>query len=209
MLGNYREANFEMQGENDENEIDSRLNRQDEVLVNNDEIFRSYLNANFSENSSLTVVTSRAINSEISSKVSRHLEELKPGLNAQILEVSNSAIAEKVLPSTENAIRPTKTTLNAKWDLRSHGLHHSEFEQATQKRDLRSDGQHHSEFAQATQKNDFTSNGLHPSKIRPIAQNCDPRSDRPHSSKVSQIAQEPQNVFPRLITTSSNRNESL
>ena len=69
--------------------------------------------------------------------MSRKLEEPKSDLNAQVLEVINSAIAEKVLPSIEIAIRPTKTTLNTKWDLRSDGRHQSELAQATQKHDLR------------------------------------------------------------------------
>ena len=87
---------------------------------------------------------------EISSQVSQQFEELKSDLNTQSLEVINSDIAEKVLPSIENAIRPTKTGLNTKWDLRSDGLHQSEFAQAIQNRDFRSDGLHQCEFAQTT-----------------------------------------------------------
>ena len=61
MLGNYPEENYEVQRENDENEINSRSNRQDQELVKIDEHFRSSLNTNLSENSGLTVETSRAI----------------------------------------------------------------------------------------------------------------------------------------------------
>ena len=78
------------------------------------ENIRSYLNTNLCENFVLTVKTSRAINSEISSQVSRQLKELESDLNTQILEVINSVIAEKVLLSIENAIRPTKIALHAK-----------------------------------------------------------------------------------------------
>ena len=56
-------------------------------------------------------------------------------------------------------MRPIKTTLNTKWDLRSDGLHQSEFAQAPQKRDLRS-------------------GRLHQNKIAPIAQQCNLRSSQ-------------------------------
>ena len=46
MLGIYSEKNYDMQGKNDENEINSRSNKQDHGLVNNDEEFRSCLNTN-------------------------------------------------------------------------------------------------------------------------------------------------------------------
>ena len=114
MLCNCPEEIYEIQGENDENEVDSRSNRQVQKLVHYDEEFRSYSNTNLSENSGLTVETSRAINSEISSQVSGQLEDLKSDLKALILEVINSAISEKVLPMIENAITPTKTALNTK-----------------------------------------------------------------------------------------------
>ena len=97
--------------------------------------------------------------------MSRQLEESKSDLNAQVLEVINSAVAEKVLPSKENTIRPTKTTSNTNCDFRSDGLHQSEFGRATQERDLRSDGTRQGELAQATQKRDLTSVELHLSKI--------------------------------------------
>ena len=196
-------------------------------MLHNDGEFRSFLNTNPNEISGLTIETSGAINSEISSQVSRQLEELKSDLNVLILEVINSAIAEKILPSIENAIRLTKTTLNTKWDLRSDGPYQSELGEATpkrnirsdgphqsqlgpatQKRDLRSDGLHQSELVQAPRKRDLRSGGLHPSKIGPMTQKCDLRSDMPPISKTSQMTQESQNDFPRLITTSSNCREN-
>ena len=138
MLGSYP-------GEYSENELDLRSNGQAQALLRNDREFRFYLNTNPNEISGLSVETNRTINSEFSSEVSRQLEELKSDLNALILEVFNSAIAGKVLPWIENAIRLTKTTSNTKWDLRSDGPHQSEFGQATQKRDIRSDAPHQSQ----------------------------------------------------------------
>ena len=154
-----------MQGENNENEIQSKSNRLDQGLVNNVEEFRSYLNTNLSKKGGLTVETSRVINSDFSSQESRQLEELKSDLNAQALDVIVFAIAEKVFPSIENAIRLTETASNAKWDLRSNGLHQSELAHANQKRDVRSDGLHQSEFAQGTQERDPRSGGLHQSEF--------------------------------------------
>ena len=113
-FGKYPREHYDGQEEDNENEIPKHYPKH------------------LSENCGLTEETSRAINSELSSQVSREQEKLKSKLNAQILEVINSAIAEKVLPLIENAIRPTKITLNTKWDLWSDGLHQAEFAQAIQ-----------------------------------------------------------------------------
>ena len=94
--------------------MDLRSNRQDQELNHIDGGFSSYLNSNLSQNSGLTVETSRAINSETSSQVSRQLEELKSDLNAQVVEVINSAIAEKLLPSIENAVKRAKNQFKYK-----------------------------------------------------------------------------------------------
>ena len=56
----------------------------------------------------------------------------------------NSTIAEKVLPSIENAIGPTRTNSNAKWDLRSDGPHSNKNGQMAQNCDPRSYGLHQS-----------------------------------------------------------------
>ena len=74
-----------------------------------------------------------------------------------MLELINSAIAEKKHPSLEKVIRPTKTFLIANWNLRSDGLHHCEFAQATLKCDPRSDRPHQRKVSQLAQEpqNDF------------------------------------------------------
>ena len=86
---------------NSENEMNSRLNRQERELNQNDNEFRSYLNTNLCENSGLTIKTSRAISSEISSQMSRNLEEMTCDLNTRILDAINTAIEKRVLPSIE------------------------------------------------------------------------------------------------------------
>ena len=129
MLGSYPRDNFEIRGESSEDEIYLSSNRQNQVINQNNGKIRSNLNTNLSGNNGLTLETSGLINSEISSEISGKLEI---DLNCQILEVINSAVAEKVLPSTENAVRPTKTTSNTKWDLRSDGPHPSQIGQIAQ-----------------------------------------------------------------------------
>ena len=49
MLGNYPEKSYDIQGDNYESEINSRLNRQDQKVVHNDKEFRFYLNTNLSK----------------------------------------------------------------------------------------------------------------------------------------------------------------
>ena len=81
--------------------------------VEND--YRTYLNTNLSENSCLTVETSRAISSEISSQMSKKLEEKQANLNSQILDIINSAIEDKVLPSIKIAVKSQNSTKMHIW----------------------------------------------------------------------------------------------
>ena len=89
------------------NELDSQLGeRETELDLKSDglqtanpvsEDFGSLINTNSRENSEVTIETARLINNEITSKVTKKLDEIRSDLNTQILEVINSAIAEKVL----------------------------------------------------------------------------------------------------------------
>ena len=100
ILERYQKNNSELREGNRENEMDSRLNKQERGGVNlNDDEFRSYLITNLSENSGLTVETSRAITSKISSQMSRTLEVMTSVLNTRILDAINKAIEKRVLPS--------------------------------------------------------------------------------------------------------------
>ena len=54
---------------------------------------------------------------EITSQVTRNLNEIELGLNVQILEVMNSAITKTVLPSTKSTPGAQGTWSNAKLDL--------------------------------------------------------------------------------------------
>ena len=64
MLGNYQRGNSEVREGNSINGFDSRLSRQEREWNRKDSGFRSYLNIDLSENSGLTVETSRKISSE-------------------------------------------------------------------------------------------------------------------------------------------------
>ena len=114
MLGIYQRDNSESPNGNDEGEIDPRSIRREESSNQNENVYRSYLNTNLSENSYLTVETSRAISSEISSQMSRKFEEMQSSLNSQILNVINTAIETRVLPSIKIAVRIKIETENLK-----------------------------------------------------------------------------------------------
>ena len=98
------------------------------------------MNTNTSENSEITVETSRAINSENSSQMSRKLEEMRSDLNSHILNAIDSAIEGKVIPSIRKALEIQNSTKNSNSDLRSDGPHQSTFGQIRPQRDLRSVG---------------------------------------------------------------------
>ena len=151
MLGNYSNTEFRDQNAVDEIEIDPESNRRHQGFSHEESNYRSLLNANLSENSEVTVETSRAISSEISSQMSRKLEEMKSDLNSHIMEVINSAIDEKILPSIENVIVNHGERKNAKLDLRSDGRHPSRNVPMDQTLDLGSYGRHKNKFSQQVQ----------------------------------------------------------
>ena len=92
------------------------------------------------------------INSEILSQMSRKLVEMESELNSHILEVLNTAIEEKILPSIENARASNKEGRETKWDLRSGGRHPDKLVQTTQKSDLKSHRQQRSKTDQQAQE---------------------------------------------------------
>ena len=114
MLGNYPDSEFRDQDDVEQKDIDPESGRQQENIGYNGHNYRTLLNTNLSESSENTVETSRMINSEISSQMSRKLVEMKSDLNSHILEVLNTAIEEKILPSMENAIASSRELRDAK-----------------------------------------------------------------------------------------------
>ena len=90
------------------------------------ENLKSLLKTNTSDISEITDETSRGINSEISSQMSSTLEANRIDLNAHVLEVINSAIEEKELPTIRNALNAHSASSSTKFDLRSKGHYQRE-----------------------------------------------------------------------------------
>ena len=141
MLGSYQRENNEFRGENNENTLDQRSDER-EGQDRNVEDYQTFLNNNPSENSCLTIETSRVIISEISSQMSRKFQEMQTSLNSQILDVINTAIDTRVLPSIKNAVRRQNSAKNTSLDLRSDGLHEDTAAPGNSQKDLRSNGLH-------------------------------------------------------------------
>ena len=93
------------------------------------EDFRSLKNTNSRENSEIT--------NETATQVTRILDEIREDLNSQIVEVINSALAEKVLPSIQNVLGAQESELHSARDHRSGRLDRSPEDHLSSK-DLRS-----------------------------------------------------------------------
>ena len=86
MLGTFHENSFMRREITREIEVDlesGKLQRDFDQVVDK---YRSLLNNATSENSEITLETSREINSEIYSRMSRKLEEIRIGLYSNVLE---------------------------------------------------------------------------------------------------------------------------
>ena len=124
MLGNYSRNEFDSQLGERETELDLESNGlQTANPISED--FRSMININSRENSEITNETARMIYNEITSQVARKLDEIRSDLNTQILEVINSAISEKVLPSIQNVLGIQNSESDAIRDTQSGRLNRS------------------------------------------------------------------------------------
>ena len=137
MLGSYQRENNEFRGENNENTLDQRSDER-EGQDRNVEDYQTFLNNNPSENSCLTIETSRFISSEISSQMSRKFQEMQTSLNSQILDVINTANDTRELPSIKNAVRRQNSAKNTSLD----GLHEDTAAPGNSQKDLRSNRLH-------------------------------------------------------------------
>ena len=106
------------------------------------EDYQTFLNNNPSEISCLTIETSRAISSEISSQMSRKSQEMQTSLNSQILDIINTAIDTRELPSIKNAVKRQNSAKNTNLDLRSDGLQEDTAAPENSQKDLRSNRLH-------------------------------------------------------------------
>ena len=157
LLGSYQRDNSEMQDRTSENGIDLESNRRDDSSNHNENDYRTYLKTKNSENSGMTVETSRAISSEISLQMSRKLEEMQTNLNSHILDAINAVIEGKVLPSIKNAVKIENSVKSTNLDLRSDGPHPSNSSQARPQVDLQSNGLQPESVSQVAEdvQNDF------------------------------------------------------
>ena len=120
-LGTHSRNERAEQENKSEKHLDLEPGRHQQSTSRTDDNFRSLLNTNLSGNSDFTAETNRMINSEISSQMSRNLEEVKSNLNYLISIVINSAIEEKNLPTIEIAVASNEAAKNTKWDHCSDG----------------------------------------------------------------------------------------
>ena len=141
MLGSYQRENNELRSENNENTLEQRSNERESQDRNVDE-YQIFLNNNPSENSCLTIETSRAISSEILSQMSRKFQEMQTSLNSQILDVINTAIDTRVLTSIKNVVKRQNSAKNTNLDLRSDGLQEDTAAPENSQKDLRSNRMH-------------------------------------------------------------------
>ena len=141
MLGSYQRENNEFRSENNENTLNQRSNERESQNRIVDE-YQTFLNNNPSENSCLTIETSRAISSETSSQMSRKFQEMQTSLNSQILDVINTAIDTRVLPSIKNAVKRQNSAKNTNLDLGSDGLQEDTAAPENSQKDLLSNRLH-------------------------------------------------------------------
>ena len=64
----------------------------------------------------MNIETARLFNTEFTSQVTRKLDKLDEDILSQILDVINSAITEKVLPSIKNALGVQKSAFKLQQD---------------------------------------------------------------------------------------------
>ena len=74
--------------------------------------------------------------------MSRKFQEMQTSLNSQILDLINTAINTRVLPSIKNAVKRQNSAKNTNLDLRSDGLHEDTAAPENSQKDLRSNRLH-------------------------------------------------------------------
>ena len=151
MLGNYS-GNIEQNNiSDDEMNLVSGSSRPERDSHATGEDFRSLL-TNSIESSEITTVTTRLINDEISTQMSRKFNEIKDSLNLQIQDAITTAITSSVLPSIQNMLdtqgRPSFTVV----DRGSNGPHPGPRATKSTMEDLRSSEPHQDPEVENQQK---------------------------------------------------------
>ena len=151
MLGSYS-GNIEG---NDYSEKELNLDSESGRLQRNSNVtgedFRSLL-TNSRENSEITIKTTRLINDEISSQLSRKLKEIKTSLNSQIQNAVSAAITNTVLPSIQNTLNMQREPNFTIVDPRSNEPHQGLKAASSASKDLRSSERQRNPEAEITQE---------------------------------------------------------
>ena len=151
LLGSY--TRNEDRDDQSENELkfhseSSRPQRNSNLTGEN---FRSLL-TNSGENSDITVKTTRLNNEEISSQMSRRLNEIKTSLNSRLQDAITSAITSTVLRSIQNTLEMQGRTNFTTVDRGFVGPHPGPKAANSIMEDQRSSGLQRNPEAQNTQK---------------------------------------------------------
>ena len=152
MLGSYsRDVDGNNESENEVN-LDSGSSRpqQNSNLVGED--FRSLLNTNSRENSEITIETTRLINDEISSQLSRKLNEIKTSLSSQIQNAISAAITNTMRPSIQNTLNMQGEPNFTIADQRPNEPHQGLRATSSASKDLRSSERQRNPEAEITQE---------------------------------------------------------
>ena len=151
MLGSYSgniEGNDHSENELNLDSESCRLQRNSNVTGGD---FRSLL-TNSRENSEITIETTRLINDEISSQLSRKLNEIKTSLNSQIQNAISAAITNTVLPSLQNTLNMQGEPNFTIVDPRSNEPHQVLKAASSASKDLRSGERQRNPGAEKTQE---------------------------------------------------------
>ena len=151
MLGSY---SGKIEG-NDHSENELKLDSESGRLQRNSNVtgedFRSLL-TNSRENSEITIETTRLINDEISSQLSRNLNEIKTSLNSQIQNAILAATTNTVLPSIQNTLNMQGEPNFTIVDPRSNEPHQGLKAASSASKDLRSSERQRNPGAEITQE---------------------------------------------------------
>ena len=109
MLGNHSRNDLDSQ-----KETDGDLESNGLQTVNpTSEDFRSLINTNSRKNSEITMETARMINNEITTEVTRKLDEIREDLNSQILEFINRDFASNGLQAANPTSEDYRSLINS------------------------------------------------------------------------------------------------
>ena len=219
MLGSYSRDDEENNISENEVNLDSGSSRPQQSSNVIGEDFRSLLNTNSRENREITIETTRLIKDEISSQLSRKLNEIKTSLNSQIQNAILAAITDTVLPSIQNTLSKQGEPNFTIVDPRCNEPHQGSKAASSASKNLRSSEQQRNPGAEITQetwgKRSKTSpveeNHRHMSRDRPLhtqhSNNDEPQDKGPQvpETTTSNTPSDPINRLAEVLVGMNNR----